>query len=124
MWAASPAPRGRRFPGKPDQDSTFTSAVSPTRRKRGRYGRTINGLVLVAVLWSCPPSRLRVSAETQTAIDAKKAEIVAGTFNEFQGPIVDQAGVEKVPAGETMAFGEQMSINWFVKGVDGEVPAS
>ena len=69
------------------------------------------------------PYGKRVSAETQAKIDAKKAEIVDGKFDIFAGPIVDQAGAEKVPAGKSMDFGEQMSIQWFVKGVDGEIPA-
>ena len=53
----------------------------------------------------------------------KKAEIASGKFDIFAGPITDQAGAVKVPAGKSMDFGEQMSIQWFVKGVDGEIPA-
>ena len=82
------------------------------------YGDIKDGFTDIA------PFGKRVSDETKAAIEAKKADIVAGTFNEFQGPIVDQSGAEKVAAGKTLDFGEQMSINWFVKGVDGEIPAS
>ncbi len=63
-----------------------------------------------------------VDAETQAAIEAKKAEIVAGTFNVFAGPIVDQSGAERVASGASLPFGDQMSMQWFVKGVDGELP--
>jgi hypothetical protein len=32
---------------------------------------------------------------------------------------MDQAGTEKAAEGEAVDFGEQMSMAWFVKGVDG-----
>ena len=85
-------------------------------KKGDYYGNIADGFTGLA------PFGTRVDAETQAAIEAKKAEIVAGTFNIFVGPIADQAGVEKVAAGATLGFGEQMSIQWFVKGVEGELP--
>ncbi len=85
-------------------------------KKGDYYGNIADGFTGLA------PYGSRVDAETQAAIEAKKAEIVGGTFNIFAGPISDQAGVEKVAAGATLGFGEQMSIQWFVKGVEGELP--
>ena len=80
------------------------------------YGNIADGFTNLA------PYGSLVAADTQAAIEAKKAEIVAGKFNIFVGPISDQAGVEKVAAGATLPFGDQMSIQWFVKGVVGELP--
>jgi basic membrane protein A and related proteins len=85
-------------------------------QKGDYYGNIADGFTNLAPFGSL------VSAETKTAIEAKKAEITEGAFNIFVGPIVDQAGAEKVAAGATLPFGEQMSIQWFVKGVDGELP--
>ncbi|MFA6041019.1 MAG: BMP family ABC transporter substrate-binding protein [Methylophilus sp.] len=52
----------------------------------------------------------------------KKAAIVAGKLNPFQGPIVDQNGVVRVKAGEMMPLKELLSLNYYVKGVDGSLP--
>lgn len=94
------------------------ATIDGTWKPEAYYGDIKDGFTDIA------PFGKRVSDETKAAIEAKKEEIVAGTFNEFQGPILDQSGAEKVKAGEIMDFGEQMSITWFVKGVEGEIPAS
>ncbi|MBM9532353.1 BMP family ABC transporter substrate-binding protein, partial [Desulfoprunum benzoelyticum] len=60
-----------------------------------------------------------VPAEVQKTVLDKKAEIAAGTYQVFSGPIKDQAGVEKVPAGAVMADAELLGFNWFVQGVVG-----
>ena len=82
------------------------------------YGNIADGFTNIA------PFGKRVDAATQAAIEAKKAEIVAGTFDIFAGPITDQSGAEKVAAGASLPFGDQMTIQWFVKGVEGEIPKS
>lgn len=85
-------------------------------KKGDYYGNIADGFTSLA------PYGSLVAAETQAAIEAKKADIVAGKFNIFGGPIADQAGAEKVADGASLPFGEQMSIQWFVKGVIGELP--
>ena len=40
----------------------------------------------------------------------------------FAGPIKDQAGNVKVPAGKTLADPELQRLNWYVEGVDGDLP--
>ena len=45
---------------------TRRSAVSPSRKKRGRYGRTMRSLTLFASASSVPPSRSRVTPWTKT----------------------------------------------------------
>ena len=92
------------------------AAIDSTWKAGSYYGDLADGFTNIA------PFGKRVTDETRTAIEAKKSEIIEGSFNEFQGPIVDQSGAEKVKAGEIMDFGEQMSIMWFVKGVEGEIP--
>ena len=94
------------------------AAIDGTWKAGSYYGDLADGFTNIA------PFGKRVTEESRTAIEAKKSEIIEGSFNEFQGPIVDQSGTEKVKAGEIMDFGEQMSIKWFVKGVEGEIPAS
>jgi basic membrane protein A and related proteins len=78
------------------------------------YGNIADGFVDIA------PFGSRVTQETQDMITAKRQEIVDGKFDIFAGPITDQAGTVRVAAGESLSFGDQMTIDWFVAGVDGD----
>ena len=54
-------------------------------------------------------------------IEARRAEMKAGTFNTFQGPIKDQAGNERVAEGPVLSDEDQLSNDWFVEGVVGDI---
>lgn len=54
-------------------------------------------------------------------VAAKTEEIKSGKLVVFSGPLKDQAGVVKVPAGKAMTDAEILSMNWFVEGVQGKV---
>ncbi len=43
-------------------------------------------------------------------------------FDPFSGPIRDQAGNLRIPAGQRASYGELLSIDWFVEGNVGEIP--
>jgi len=62
-----------------------------------------------------------VDQETRDLIDAKKAEIIAGDFNPFTGPIVNQDGEVEIADGEAPDFGALMGQFFFVEGVIGSV---
>ena len=57
----------------------------------------------------------------QAKVDAAKADIISGKNKVFAGPIYDNAGVLKVKAGEVMSDKDMLTIDWFVKGVEGKV---
>jgi basic membrane protein A and related proteins len=57
----------------------------------------------------------------QAKVDKAKADILAGTNKVFQGPIKDQTGAIKVPAGTVMSDKDMLSFDWFVQGVEGKV---
>jgi basic membrane protein A len=63
-----------------------------------------------------------VPANVKSMVMAKRQAIIAGAFNEFAGPIKDQQGTVRVPAGSALGDAEQLSMNWFVQGVVGTVP--
>ncbi|WGS48635.1 BMP family ABC transporter substrate-binding protein [Paraburkholderia sp. D15] len=63
-----------------------------------------------------------VSPAAQKALNQKRDDIVAGRFNPFAGPIVDQSGAVKVAAGKALSDPELLRLNWFVQGVDGTLP--
>jgi len=78
------------------------------------YGSIADGFTDIA------PFGTRVTQESQDAITAKRQAIVDGSADIFAGPITDQAGAVKVAEGSSMPFGDQMTVNWFVAGVDGD----
>jgi len=55
------------------------------------------------------------------ATDTRK-KIVSGAFNPFQGPIYRQDGSQAVAAGEVLDDDALLGMNWYVKGVDDELP--
>jgi simple sugar transport system substrate-binding protein len=63
-----------------------------------------------------------IPAKAVQAVAAKRDELHAGKWDVFSGPIKDQSGAEKVPAGKTLTDPELQRINWYVEGVDGSLP--
>ncbi|PCJ76312.1 MAG: BMP family ABC transporter substrate-binding protein [Rhodobacteraceae bacterium] len=59
-----------------------------------------------------------VQAEAQAAVDA----IVAGTLHPFTGPINKQDGSVWLAAGETADDGTLAGMNFYVEGIEGELP--
>ncbi|MBV8031822.1 MAG: BMP family ABC transporter substrate-binding protein [Betaproteobacteria bacterium] len=70
---------------------------------------------LVSVNASVPDAAKKMVA-------AKKADIVAGKWAVFQGPIVGQDGKVIVPEGKSLSDQEIDSIKWYVEGVEGQLP--
>lgn len=64
----------------------------------------------------------KVPADVQAIVAAKTAEIKAGTFHPFAGPIKDQSGKVVVAAGQIPADGDLLGMNYFVEGVQGTIP--
>ena len=63
-----------------------------------------------------------LSADQRAKVDAIAADIKAGSFHPFTGPIVDQSGKEKLATGEVISDGDLLGINWLVKGVETKLP--
>ena len=49
----------------------------------------------------------------------KKAEIISGKETVFTGPIKDQTGTVRIPAGKTATDAELLGMNWLVQGIVG-----
>jgi len=77
------------------------------------WGSMADGIVDLA------PIADDVDADVVAAVEARKAEIIAGDFHPFSGPIHDQAGNTMVAAGETMGDGDMLGMSLFVDGVIG-----
>jgi len=63
-----------------------------------------------------------VPADAAKIFEEKKAAIASGKMRPFQGPLKDQSGAIKVPAGSEVALKDLLSMNWYVQGVEGKIP--
>ena len=98
---------------------TRVKAVLDGTWKTGSYYGGLNdGLVDIA------PFGKSVSAATQATINDKKQGLKAGTFYEFTGPLKDQTGAVKVPAGTKLTLDQILTMDWFVQGVVGNPKGS
>jgi basic membrane protein A and related proteins len=92
------------------------AALNGTWKPGFYYGTVKDGFTGLA------PYGPKVSAKTRAQISAKQKAIVAGTFNVFEGPIYDQQGKLKVPAGKKLKLIQDLyTMQWLVKGVIGKV---
>jgi simple sugar transport system substrate-binding protein len=63
-----------------------------------------------------------IPADAQKQVAAKRDELAGGKWDVFTGPLKDQSGAVKVPAGKTLTDPELQRLNWYVEGVDGTLP--
>ena len=68
------------------------------------------------------PYGAAVTTEAAAAADAVVSGIIDGSLHPFQGPINNQQGEEVTKAGETIDDGVLLGMNWYVEGVQGELP--
>jgi len=94
------------------------AAMNGTWKSHFYYGGLNDGFVVMA------PFGTSVSADTQTAINAKLAAIKAGTFKVFGGPITKQDGSVGVAAGQSLTVDQLYALSWLVQGVKGTIPTS
>jgi simple sugar transport system substrate-binding protein len=74
------------------------------------------GLVVMAPLGKAVPTALAKTFEM------RRKDIIDGRFTPFQGPIKDQGGTLRVPAGTQLAPEQLMALDWYVEGVTGAIP--
>lgn len=63
-----------------------------------------------------------VPKDVAALFEARKKDIVDGKLHPFAGPLKDNSGSVKLPAGKTLTEDELRAINWYVEGVDGSIP--
>ena len=68
------------------------------------------------------PLNASIPPDLATLVAQRKAAIAAGQLHPFAGPLKDNTGVVRTPAGVTLTETQLMSIDWFVEGVEGSVP--
>ena len=83
------------------------------------WGSWKDGVVDLAPFGTMVPDDVKTSATAE--MDKFKAG-EESIFTIFTGPLKDNTGAEKVPAGKAMTAEELLSINWLVEGVEGTIP--
>jgi basic membrane protein A and related proteins len=73
------------------------------------------GAVLMAPYTNMPEDVAKAAEETEQ-------KIASGEFHPFTGPITKQDGTEALPAGQVMDDATLLGMNWYVKGVDDQLP--
>lgn len=88
---------------------------SGTWKSSQYWGPMSDGIVELA------PYGPMVSDDIKQAVEAAKKKILSGEFDVFTGPVKDQQGEVKVPAGQKMSDQDMLSMDWFVQGVEGTI---
>ncbi len=73
------------------------------------------GTVEMAPYTNLPADVVKMAQDTE-------AKIISGELHPFKGPVYKQDGSEALPAGKNLDDGTLLSMNWYVKGVDGQLP--
>ena len=68
------------------------------------------------------PFNANIPADAVAKAKADSDAIAAGTLLPFAGPIKAQDGSVKVAAGKALTDGDILGMNWFVEGVQGDLP--
>ena len=89
------------------------AAINGTWKTGFYYGNIKDGFTDIA------PFGKRVTAKTRSAIKAKRSALISGKFYEFTGPLYDQKGKLRVPAGKKLTVKDLYAMSWLVKGVIG-----
>jgi len=84
------------------------------------WGGWQDGLVDLAPLGPMVPDDVGAMAEAEIEKFESGEQTI---YTIFTGPINDQSGQERVPAGTAMTDEELLSMNWFVEGVEGDIPS-
>ena len=87
------------------------SVMDGNWKKDDYYGNMKDGFITLA------PFGKIVAQSTRDQIEAKKKEIIDGTFTIFKGPLKDNKGTEKVAAGAKISADDLQAISWLVEGV-------
>jgi basic membrane protein A len=95
---------------------TMKAVIAGTWKPENVWGGFKDGMIRIAPMNPVIPKD--VQAQVNVVIDKLKA----GSFHPFTGPLKTQAGKEVLAAGKQMSDDEISKINYYVEGVESELP--
>ena len=95
---------------------TIKDVLAGKWKPENTWGGFNRGLIALA------PMSPAVPKDVKAQVLKLQDEISAGKLHPFTGPIVDQAGKERVPAGKTISDEDLDKMDYYVPGVDSKMP--
>lgn len=95
---------------------TVSDALAGTWKTTNVWGGMKDGMIKLA------PLNAAVPADVKALVAKMEGEIRAGTLQPFAGPVVDQDGKTRVPAGKNMPDDELGKMDYYVEGVASKLP--
>jgi len=98
----------------------FTKFATDVINQRWKSENVVGNLATGSATFA--PYGPRVNDDTKQLVELRKADLIAGALQVFQGPIYDNAGNLRVAAGEFLS-GDDLLTNadWVVEGVSGQL---
>lgn len=91
------------------------AVVDGTWESQDVWGGIDSGMVEMAPYTNMPDDVKALAEETA-------AKISSGAFHPFTGPIYDQAGELRIKEGEIADDGMLLGMDWYIQGIDAELP--
>jgi len=98
----------------------YTQVVSDVLAGKWKSGHVWGGLKDGFIKMA--PMGASVPKDVQDLAKKLEAQIVAGKLHPFTGPLVDQDGKVRLPAGQTISDHDLEKMDYFVKGVASKLP--
>ncbi|MEP7207193.1 MAG: BMP family ABC transporter substrate-binding protein [Casimicrobiaceae bacterium] len=95
---------------------TVTDALNGTWKTTKVWGGMKDGMIKLA------PLNAAIPADVKAAVVKAEADIASGKLEPFAGPVVDQSGKTRVPAGKSMTDDELGKMDYYVQGVASQLP--
>jgi basic membrane protein A len=95
---------------------TVKAAQAGTWKPDSTWGGYKEGMIKLAPLNSAIP------ADLQARIVSMEGQLADGSLHPFAGPVVDQDGTERVPAGSNMSDADLSKMDYYVNGVVSKLP--
>jgi len=90
--------------------------LAGTWTSRNVWGGLAERMITLAPLHPSVPD------EVAAVVEARRSAIVAGTHHPFAGPVRDNSGAVRVPAGQVLDDADLLGMDWYVEGVQGSLP--
>ena len=95
---------------------TINEAIAGTWKPGNLWGGFKDGMVSLA------PINPAVPADVRAMVAKLEGDLKAGTFHPFTGPVVDQDGKERAPAGKALSDDDLGKMDYYVQGVASRLP--
>ena len=95
---------------------TVREVLAGTWKPTSVWGGYAEGMIKLAPLNDAIP------ADVRGKVKVLEADLAAGRFHPFAGPVVDQSGKTVVPAGQTMTDDQLNQMNYYLQGVVSKLP--